>query len=205
MRMIVFEGLDGTGKSTLLYETARQLTEKGHFVATYAMPSKLRVFGREARNLFGVAGKVDENLRLNIRDMLNVYSQIQGNWNIDFVLIDRWIYSSIAYQCYLHGLSLNRFYEQCTLHKFSALPDKVVYCHCDRNASIERVIARDGNFSSDLALLTEDKWVALRQGYNYAFGTNLCLGKQAKLLTINTAGTTPKTEVESTILPFILT
>ncbi len=107
MKLIVIEGLDGAGKSTQIKNLKTYFTEKGlehqfiHFPRTDA-PYFGELISRFLRGEFGQINEVDPYLvamlyagdRKDIAD--NIYFWLREG---KYVLLDRYVYSNIAYQC----------------------------------------------------------------------------------------------------------
>ncbi|HPA86449.1 MAG TPA: dTMP kinase [Bacteroidales bacterium] len=107
MRLIVIEGVDGSGKSTQLKLLNRYFVSKGckceflHFPRTGA-PYFGELIARFLRGEFGSLSEVDPYLvaLLYAGDRKDA-SEMITNWLDDnrIVLLDRYTYSNIAYQC----------------------------------------------------------------------------------------------------------
>ena len=108
--LIIFEGIDGSGKTTQINNVTNYLKKKNKkFI-------KLREPGGSKNS------EIIRNLILNKRnkfdkftDLLlylaarneNINQVIAKNFNKKIILIDRYIYSTIAYQCYGMGVNKN--------------------------------------------------------------------------------------------------
>ena len=108
--LIIFEGIDGSGKTTQINNVTNYLKKKNKkFI-------KLREPGGSKNS------EIIRNLILNKRnkfdkftDLLlylaarneNINQVISKNFNKKIILIDRYIYSTIAYQCYGMGVNKN--------------------------------------------------------------------------------------------------
>jgi dTMP kinase len=107
MKLFVIEGVDGSGKSTQLRLLSEFLTGKGysceflHFPRTDA-PYFGELIARFLRGEFGSLNEVDPYLvaLLYAGDRRDASEMIRG-WldNKKIVLLDRYTYSNIAYQC----------------------------------------------------------------------------------------------------------
>jgi dTMP kinase len=107
MKLIVIEGIDGSGKSTQIKLLKDYLTQRGyrceflHFPQTDA-PFFGELISRFLRGEFGTLDKVDPWLvaMLYAGDRKDASNLIRG-WleNGNLVLLDRYTYSNIAYQC----------------------------------------------------------------------------------------------------------
>ena len=107
MKLFVIEGVDGSGKSTQIKLLSEFLTKKGysigflHFPRTDA-PWFGELIARFLRGEFGSLNEVDPYLvaLLYAGDRRDASEMIRG-WlnNGQIVLLDRYTYSNIAYQC----------------------------------------------------------------------------------------------------------
>ena len=103
-KFIVFEGLDGTGKSTQLSLLAQALRQMGHTVFTDAEPSSLptgRFLRRRLAGEFSGSPWADAALFLADRINQNVDPEngiLKHLRQGDAVILDRYYYSTFAYQ-----------------------------------------------------------------------------------------------------------
>jgi dTMP kinase len=107
MKLLVIEGVDGAGKSTQIKLLREYITKNGfecqylHFPRTEA-PYFGELISRFLRGEFGTIGEVDPYLvaMLYAGDRRDA-SAIISNWLKEgkFVVLDRYTYSNIAYQC----------------------------------------------------------------------------------------------------------
>jgi dTMP kinase len=98
---IVFEGIDGTGKSTQLHLLAESLKQLGYAVVSTREPTN-GPYGRKIRELFVDRGTVshDEELRLFIADRQQHVQEVIAPALAGgcVVLCDRYYLSTVAYQ-----------------------------------------------------------------------------------------------------------
>ncbi len=107
MKLVVIEGLDGAGKSTQIRNLRDYFAEKGlesrfiHFPRTDT-PFFGELISRFLRGEFGQVNEVDPYLvaMLYAGDRNDISGSI-NNWLEEgkYVLLDRYVYSNIAYQC----------------------------------------------------------------------------------------------------------
>jgi dTMP kinase len=107
MKLLVIEGVDGAGKSTQIKLLKDFFSKKGynceymHFPRTEA-PFFGELIARFLRGEFGSLNDVDPYIvaMLYAGDRKDA-SEIIGNWHKEgkYVLLDRYTYSNIAYQC----------------------------------------------------------------------------------------------------------
>lgn len=107
MKLFVIEGIDGSGKSTQIRLLSEFLTKKGYSVGFLHFPrTDAPYFGelisRFLRGEFGSLNEVDPYLvaLLYAGDRRDASDMIRGWLNdLKIVLLDRYTYSNIAYQC----------------------------------------------------------------------------------------------------------
>lgn len=105
--IISFEGIDGVGKSTVIEQVKTKLQEKDKTVLMLQEPGTTE-FGKEIRNLIKTeiprAELSDVLLFLAARADMVEKVMIQALKIYDYILIDRYIDSTIAYQGYGNGV-----------------------------------------------------------------------------------------------------
>jgi len=143
-KMIVIEGLDGAGKSTLARSLAGRLAE-AHPLSRYAEPGgtplgeRLRALIKDPDNhilpraeamLFAAArAQLAERIRQDLQ---------QGTW----VLLDRWIPSSVAYQGFGRGLGGDDITQINQWATEGLHPDLVIYLRVSAQTSRQRIQKR---------------------------------------------------------------
>jgi len=137
-RLVAFEGIDGAGKSTLLRAVADALRADGHTVHTTREPTD-GVWGRKLRES-ATSGRlpVEEELRLFELDRREHVERELVPWlrDGDTVLIDRYFYSSAAYQG-ARGLDPTAIL---AAHRaFAPEPDSLIILDLDVETSLARV------------------------------------------------------------------
>lgn len=139
-RFIVFEGIDGSGKTMQLTRTAQWLENSEYTVTALREPSDGQ-WGREIRSI--VSGKLppvspEKELDLFVHDRQdnisrNIKPALQAG---NIVLQDRYFYSTLAYQG-ARGFEL-KYIEQ--LHKpFIIYPDLLLIFDIDPAKGLERI------------------------------------------------------------------
>ena len=144
--LIVFEGIDGTGKSTHCRMLADLLGEKGVDNISLAEPTRGK-WGMKIRKLLtegrkGISAEEElewfindrkEDVELNINPALN---------NGKVVLMDRYYFSTAAYQGAL-GFDPKEIIEE--NEKFAPIPHRVLIFHNPPEKSLQRIdSSRDG-------------------------------------------------------------
>ncbi len=137
-RLIAFEGIDGTGKSTQLRLLAASLRDQGCQVVTTREPTD-SVYGCRIRELYTDRGgcTAEEELDLFIRDRrLHVEELIAPELAAGgIVLTDRYYYSTAAYQG-AAGMDPAVIFER---NSFAPEPDLVILLSMDPELSVERI------------------------------------------------------------------
>lgn len=136
---IVFEGIDGSGKSTQVELLARRLRRRGLKVVTLREPTRGR-WGQKIRELSRTSGSVtpEEELELFIRDRKeNVARNIRPALEAgQTVILDRYYYSTLAYQG-ARGLSLDEIRRR--HKKFAVVPDLVFILDVPVSIGLRRI------------------------------------------------------------------
>ena len=141
---VVFEGIDGSGKSTACAEIEKILLSRGEPCVRFAEPTK-GAYGLKIRSLLAEPIKPDPDvmLELFIRDReedvsLNL-SPCAAEGKI--VLLDRYFYSNAAYQG-ASGISFSRILKVNARYGFP-VPDRVYLFDLDPATALERVSSRN--------------------------------------------------------------
>ncbi len=137
-RFIVFEGVDGTGKSTQLPLLADYLRSRGIEVVETREPTN-GIHGREIRKMYGSRGEYsfEEELNLFVRDrkehvaMVIAPALAAGKT----VLCDRYYFSTAAYQGVAGGDPEQIF----SANSFAPEPDIVLLLKLKPEESIRRI------------------------------------------------------------------
>ena len=143
---IVFEGIDGTGKSTQLRRLAAALEEAGHVCVVTGEPWRGSEAGRKIREAMASAEPLDAAFELELflqqrRDHVRqlIRPALQRD---EVVLCDRYWFSTVAYQG-ARGLDWRELLALNEAEKFPE-PDLVLLFDMDPAASLGRVDRRAG-------------------------------------------------------------
>lgn len=143
-KLIVFEGTDGTGKSTQLKLLGNYLEECGYPVVTTREPTN-GSYGRQIRNLYVNRHQYsrEEELELFLADrrehVLNLLLPCLQQGKI--VLCDRYYFSTAAYQGAL-GLNPETILAQ---NSFAPEPDLVLLLQAPLEIGMERITSGRGD------------------------------------------------------------
>ncbi|MDP3481255.1 MAG: dTMP kinase [Desulfoprunum sp.] len=146
--LIVFEGIDGTGKSTQLALLAEELSKRGYPVVTTREPTSGR-YGQEIRKLYldRTSCSPAEELRLFIEDrrqhVREVLAPALANGKI--VLCDRYFLSTVAYQG-ANGFAVEEILAQ---NSFAPEPDLALLFQAPLAVGISRITGERGDILND--------------------------------------------------------
>ena len=146
--LIVFEGIDGTGKSTQLNLLAEALQSRGYPVIATREPTN-GTFGKKIRSLYDKRNQVtkEEELELFLQDrrehVENLLTPCLAEKKI--ILCDRYYLSTIAYQ----GAAGFDTAEIGLKNSFAPEPDLALLFHMSSKVSIERITEIRGDTLND--------------------------------------------------------
>jgi len=139
---IVFEGIDGCGKSTQVELLADKLRRRGKQVVTLSEPTAGR-WGQKIRDSARTKGSLSpaEELELFIRDRKediknNIKPALEAG---QIVILDRYFYSTLAYQG-ARGLDMNEI--RAKHDKFVIRPDIVFILDVPVSQALKRIAGR---------------------------------------------------------------
>ena len=138
--LIVFEGIDGTGKSTQCELLARSLTERHMLNIALAEPTR-GTWGTKIRRLLsegrqGISPQEELSWFVNDRKEdieLNIMPALQDN---KVVLMDRYYFSTVAYQ---GALGLDPEQIRLENETFAPIPDRVLIFLTSPETCLERI------------------------------------------------------------------
>lgn len=147
-RLIVFEGTDGTGKSTQIGLLADELSRRGHRVVATREPTQ-GPFGQQIRKLYLNRGSCtrEEELELFIADRrMHVEELLQPALQSGkIVLCDRYFLSTAAYQG-ANGMDVASILAR---HGFAPEPDLAILFEAPVTLGIERITGGRGDQLND--------------------------------------------------------
>lgn len=137
-KYVVFEGIDGSGKSTICTNIAKELQKCGFKVLTVAEPSKSDI-GQLLRKYLKSSLVDQKTLALLFAaDSYDIQTKFSEEY--DYILSDRNYFSTVAYQmmevdeCWLFEL-----------HRYLKNPDIMFYLNVSVDNALERIKLRDKN------------------------------------------------------------
>lgn len=140
--LIVFEGIDGSGKTTQARRLLRRLRRRGRTARFFREPSRGR-WGREIRRQARTAGSLTprQELELFVRDRRENVARNLGPALAAGrdVVLDRYYFSTIAYQG-AKGLDPGRIRR--LNESFAIPPDLVIVLDVDASAGLARIAGR---------------------------------------------------------------
>lgn len=109
-KVITFEGIDGSGKTSVIEGVKQSLESKGHKVLALREPGTTAL-GEEIRNILksDITRHPSTDLYLFLASRNDMVKQVlyPASKIYDYILIDRYTDSTIAYQCYGYGHELD--------------------------------------------------------------------------------------------------
>lgn len=173
--LIVFEGIDGCGKTSTIEEVYRQLTEKGHKVVMLANIVEGSTTGSAIRTMLTKKDDTIDDIRI-----INLYlselryavhtniNGILGYLESGFiVLCSRWFYSTYAYINSSKKVNDIIYNSTCDL----PIPDLSIYLKVDVNVAIERIRNRNTSNTFDY-FEKRDKLEAIKNRYTALFSNS---------------------------------
>jgi dTMP kinase len=147
-KLIVFEGIDGTGKTTQLSLLAKALSDRGFSVISTREPTDGK-YGRKIRALYNNRENVsrDEELELFIADRREHVQEVLEPALRDgmIVLCDRYVLSTVAYQG-AAGFSPEVIF---TRNGFAPTPDLALLFQAAPDVGIARITGKRGESLND--------------------------------------------------------
>ncbi len=159
--LIDFEGIDGSGKRTQAETLKDSFRAEGYKVALYSYPDYNSPYGKIIKDFLDnkVNLNPDEQFLLYLIDIVKDRKSIRKRFNEGYmVILDRYIPSTIAYQC-ANNFDYQKAKEMVRLVDVS-LPNVIVYLDTPVKVSGERKIKQKNHkdrFEGDVALLERVK------------------------------------------------
>ncbi len=157
--LIVFEGIDGTGKSTQLELLAHVLRKKGYSVVTTREPTD-GPYGKKIRNLYVSRENYtrEEELELFLSDRKEHVDTLLNPAlkNGKIILSDRYYLSTVAYQG-AAGLDPEKILE---MNSFAPEPDLALLFQATPTITTQRITQKRGDSLNDFEQLESLQKVA---------------------------------------------
>ena len=174
--LLIFEGLDGSGKSTQITLMEKFLLENGQSVLTTREPGGT-LFGEECRSLFlkhKINGTAELFLALASR-LEHIENKIKpalknGSW----VLCDRFTDSTIAYQGWGRGVSLDLIISLSELIEKDLKILKVIFLKISYETARKRIKGRKTTNNNRFDLEEELFFKKVHEGFEYATKNRGC-------------------------------
>ena len=148
-KLISFEGIDGCGKSTLMERLANWLSRAGIPFVRTREPGGTPI-GEKIREILLDPGSAEMSSRAEVllysasraqlTDQVIVASMKKGSW----VLTDRFVDATFAYQGFGRGFDLTRLRIIQEWTTKDLWPDKTILLDCDIDVAMSRVRKREG-------------------------------------------------------------
>ncbi len=155
-KLIVFEGIDGSGKTSLVQKITEELNKLNFKVKNFFEPTKYE-HGLKIREFLQnkISLSKNEQIQLFLKDRKDSISKnIQPNLDSEFhIILDRYFYSMAAYQSD-ESFSSEKIIQLNLDEKF-LLPDFVFYLEIDPKIALSRTAKRgESEFFENLDELT---------------------------------------------------
>nr|WP_272506095.1 dTMP kinase [Natronobacillus azotifigens] len=168
---ITFEGGEGAGKTTVLQEVAKKLSDNGSDVVTTREPGGI-VIAEKIRDII-----LDPNhTEMDPRTEALLYAAARRQHLVEvvqpaltagkIVLCDRFIDSSLAYQGYARGLGIDEVYEINTFAINEMMPDMTLFFHITPEEGLDRIARNIDREQNRLDLEALEFHEQVYQAYN---------------------------------------
>lgn len=151
-KLIVFEGTDGTGKSTQIDLLASHLDDQGHSIVVTREPTD-SIYGKKIRQHYTSRGNIskEQELQLFIDDRKeHVKNLILPSMEAGKVILcDRYYLSTAAYQG-AAGFDPEEIFR---MNSFAPEPNMAIIFELEPEKSIERITASRGDILNDFEQL----------------------------------------------------
>lgn len=176
-KFIVFEGGDGSGKSTILEMIYNYLKEKGIECVKTREPGGIKI-SEDIRTII-----LDtNNTEMDSRTEALLYAAARRQHLVEkvivalnegkIVLCDRFVYSSLAYQGHARGLGIDEVF---TINKFAIegyMPDLTILFDVDPQIGLDRIAKNSSREVNRLDLEKLDFHYKVREGYEIVYQNN---------------------------------
>lgn len=165
MRYISFEGIDGSGKTTITKMFAAYLKSKNHSVLYTKEP-----YTEQINQLIRQPQPDKSLLFLFLADRA-MHIEYLKKQNVDFIISDRSFYSTIAYQGYGAGMDIDFITRLNDFIVGDFVPDVVFYLDCDVSVALDRINKSDAIENKTLEFFNRVRQGYLELAHKYGFIT----------------------------------
>ena len=174
---IVFEGGEGSGKSTILYKTYIWLKDLGYDCIKTREPGGINI-SEQIREVIlnkeniNMDGRTEALLYAAARRQHLVEKVIPALKSGQIVLCDRFVDSSLVYQGYARGLGIEKVY---SINKFAiedCMPDLSILFDIRPEIGMERIKKNSNREVNRLDLEKLDFHNKVREGYSLIYNQN---------------------------------
>lgn len=174
---IVFEGGEGSGKSTILYKTYIWLKDLGYYCIKTREPGGINI-SEQIREVIlnkeniNMDGRTEALLYAAARRQHLVEKVIPALKSGQIVLCDRFVDSSLVYQGYARGLGIEEVY---SINKFAiedCMPDLSILFDIRPEIGMERIKKNSNREVNRLDLEKLDFHNKVREGYSLIYNQN---------------------------------
>lgn len=165
----VFEGIDGSGKSTLVKNVLDELLKNGNDVVSFFEPTKQSDEGKLIRKILQGEGNSEKNnlcLLFKQDRLWNLDNQVRPALeNNSIVLLDRYFFSTAAYQA-KNTAEIDTIIEDHVNDSRVLLPEKVFLNQIDPIIALERITNR---LEEKSIFEKQSELERINNNYNYIF------------------------------------
>ncbi|MGL5649492.1 MAG: dTMP kinase [Clostridium sp.] len=174
---VVFEGGEGSGKSTMLEMTYEWLRENGHDCIKTREPGGIKISEKIREIILDVKnttmdGRTEALLYAAARRQHLVEKVIPALNEGKIVLCDRFVDSSLAYQGYARGLGIDEVFEINRFAISDCMPNVSILFDIRPEVGLERIMKNRGREINRLDLEAIDFHNKVREGYNKIYENN---------------------------------
>ncbi len=181
-KLIVLEGIDGTGKASQAALLEKYLKDIGKVVSVYSYPDYNSIYGKRIKSFLynEIKLSIDELFFLYfvdiIKDNLAVREKLAKG---EFVVMDRYIFSTVAYQA-AGGFDIEKAKSIVSLSGLNK-PDLVLYLDMPIEVSMARKYQQKGAASIDKFEASKKFLMLVKENYDRLLEKNFYSNKWAKI------------------------